>query len=480
MIGITSYGAYIPWYRMDRKVVSNQMSWFAKGNAKGEKAVVNHDEDTITMAYAAANNCISNTDRNLIGGVFMASLSFPFANRQNAGVVANALNLKYDVRTADLAGALKSGTAALLNAIESVASGNTAAAIACASDSRAPKPGSAGDYTYVDGAAAFLIGTEDVIAEYKGYFSTSYDFIDTRRLSDEPFERTWEERWIREEGVMKQVPEAVKGLCEKLSVNIEDISKIVIASPNAGNLNAVAKKLKMNPEKVQDNLVVNIGDTGTALSYLMLISTLETAKPKDKIIVVSYGYGCDALLFEVTEEVTKAQASLKGLKPYLENKRALDSYARYLAYHNVIPLDNGVRGENVAYTALSVLWRQGRSVSALVGTKCKVCGTLQFPTQPVCVNPECGSIEQFEPYCFADKIGKIVSFTSDYLAFSMDPPQYYGLLDMPEGGRLYLEFTDCTNDQIKVGNQLEMTFRKKYTDNVRSHIVYFWKAKPVI
>ena len=49
-VGITSYGAYIPLYRMSRDVF-----YKAWGGAKmaGERAVCNYDEDTVTMAQAA-------------------------------------------------------------------------------------------------------------------------------------------------------------------------------------------------------------------------------------------------------------------------------------------------------------------------------------------------------------------------------------------------------------------------------------------
>lgn len=479
MIGITSYGAYIPWYRMEKKVVARQMSWFAKGDSKGEKAVVNYDEDSITMANAASINCLEGIKRDSIDGLYMASMSFPFSNRQNAGVVASSLNLKNNVRTADYTSALKNGSDALLAGIDSVASGNLNSVLVCSGESRAPKPGSAGEYSYGDGASALLIGNKNVIAEYKGSYSSSYDFLDSRKMSNEQFDHAWEDRWIREEAVLKFIPEAVKGLLEKTELQVDDISKFVIAVPNQGNLTAVTKKLKLPQEKVQDNLVLSVGDTGSSMVGLMTISALETANPGDYIMTVSVGYGCEAILFKITGEVVKAQATLKGIKSYLDNKRSLDNYTRYLAYKGLIPLEEGLRGENIAYTSMSVIWRQGREVSALVGSRCKNCGTVQFPSPQVCVNPECGASE-FEPYEFADKTGKIVSFTQDFLTFSMDPPAFYGLVDMEGGGRLYLEFTDCTADQIKVGSVLEMTFRRKYVDSFRAHISYFWKAKPVM
>ncbi|HPI78133.1 MAG TPA: 3-hydroxy-3-methylglutaryl CoA synthase, partial [bacterium] len=66
MIGITSYGAYIPWNRLQRQSIFQAMGWyspFTYGIAKGEKAVSNHDEDSLSMAVNAGANCVSGLDR---------------------------------------------------------------------------------------------------------------------------------------------------------------------------------------------------------------------------------------------------------------------------------------------------------------------------------------------------------------------------------------------------------------------------------
>lgn len=63
MIGITSFGAYIPRYRLERKLIQEQMAWYSAGFSKGEKAMANYDEDTVTMAVSAAQNALSNVNR---------------------------------------------------------------------------------------------------------------------------------------------------------------------------------------------------------------------------------------------------------------------------------------------------------------------------------------------------------------------------------------------------------------------------------
>ena len=96
MIGITSYGAYIPRLRLDRMSIFQSMGWFAPAImmvAQGERSMCNWDEDTVTMAVAAARDCLKGVDKNTLDGLYLASTTLPFADRQNAGIVKAALNL---------------------------------------------------------------------------------------------------------------------------------------------------------------------------------------------------------------------------------------------------------------------------------------------------------------------------------------------------------------------------------------------------
>ena len=480
MVGITSYGAYIPWYRMNRKIIFDQIGWFnpaTAGVARGEKAVANYDEDTITMAVSAAIDCLTNKDRASIDGLYLASTSLPFAERQNSVIVSEALDLGSGIRTADFSGSLKSGTTALLSAFDAVKEGG--ATMVCASDNRVGKPGSSQEHTFGDGAAALLVGSEGVIAEFKGSYSVSHDFIDYRRTTSEQFDHGWEERWIRDEGYAKIIPEAAMGLAKKYNLNVSDFARIIITCPVAAAVKGLVKMLGANPEQIQDNMIANVGDTGTAMPLMMLAAALEDAKPGDKILVLSYGSGSDALFFEVTDEIKKVQKDRKGIKGHLAEKNDLTIYGKYLVFRNLIPLEVGIRGEDVSPTAMSVLWREGKAISALVGSRCKACGTPQYPRQRICVNPECGAIDEMEDYRFSDKVGTLTSYTGDNLSFTWDPPQIYGLVDFEEGGRLFLDLTDCSLDSVKVGMPVSMSFRKKYSDPQRGFFGYFWKAVPV-
>ena len=482
MIGITSYGAYIPRYRMNRKVVFSAMGWFnsaTAGVARGEKAVANHDEDSITMAVAAARDCLKDSNREEIGGLYLCSTTVPYVERQNAAICGAALALGSNMRTADFGASLRSGTTALMSACEAVTAGNADKFLVCASDSRQGKPGSNMEHTFGDGAAAILVGSDDVIAELKGSYSVFHDFADYRRPEGVTFTTGWEERWIKEEGYAKTIPEAISGLLGKYSLKIDEFAKVAIACPVVGTLKGICKKLGIEPDKVQDTMVSSVGDTGTALSLMMLTATLEEAKPGDKILVAGYGNGCDALVFEVTEQIEKARDRV-GIKGHLAMKKELDNYTRYLVYRDILPVEIGIRGEEIPPVRLSLINREGKTMACLMGSRCKACGTPQYPRQRTCINPECGVIDQMEDYYFHDKHGRIKSFTGDSLAFSIDPPAIYGLIDFDEGGRLYLDITDCELDSLRVGTPVAMTLRRRYADKRRGVYAYFWKAVPVL
>ncbi|MBT4511794.1 MAG: hydroxymethylglutaryl-CoA synthase family protein, partial [Chloroflexi bacterium] len=178
MAGIISYGAYVPYHRINRKTIFGAMGWLdAATNVKGEKAICNYDEDTITMAVTSAIHCLKGLDRNKVDGVYLATISSPAVERQAAGTVASALDMEGNIRSADFAGSTKVGTAALITAYDAVKAGSLNNVLACASDSRTGKPGSGDEQNYGDASTAFLIGNEGVIAEIKGSFSVSYDFM---------------------------------------------------------------------------------------------------------------------------------------------------------------------------------------------------------------------------------------------------------------------------------------------------------------
>ena len=185
MAGIVSYGAYVPWLRINRKTISAAMGWSGAGALPGEKAVANYDEDSISMAVAAGMDCVGDFEREGIGGLYFATTTSPYRERQDSGLISLALDLDSNIRTADFTDTLKAGTTALLSACEAVKAGAVNNLLACASDCRLGRAGSAQEQLFGDGAAAFLIGDKDVIASLDGSYSLSQDFMGHWRAEDD-------------------------------------------------------------------------------------------------------------------------------------------------------------------------------------------------------------------------------------------------------------------------------------------------------
>ncbi len=479
MVGITSYGAYIPWYRINRKTIFSAMGWLNPATLlEGEKAVANYDEDAVTMAVAAGMDCSNGLDLKTIDGLYFATTSSPYRERQGAVIIGTALDLRPDIRTVDITNSVKAGTTALLSACDTVTAGSANSVMLCASDCRIAKPGSSQEEVYGDGAAAFLLGNSGVIASLEGFYSVSYDFMDHWKAEDDEFDRSWEDRWIRDVGYTKFIPEAISGLLKKYELSIKDFAKIAYPCLYTREHVAIGRALGADPGQIQEHMLGTLGNTVTACPLMLLVAALEDAKPGDKILVASYGNGSDALFFQVTDEIEKVR-DRRGIKEHLASKKELTSYEKYASFRNIIPMERGIRGEEISFTQVSMLWRERRGILGLCGSRCRRCGTPQYPPQRICVKPDCGAIDEMEDYRFSDKSGHLFTYTADSLAFTPSPPAVYGMVDFEGGGRYWFDLTDCDPDLLKVGMPLEMSFRRKYLDAARGIHGYFWKATPI-
>jgi 3-hydroxy-3-methylglutaryl CoA synthase len=191
MAGIVSYGAYIPIYRLNREIL-NQV-W--GGAEKGEKAIANLDEDSLTMGVEAARNCLKGVERNSIDALYFASTTPPYKEKQSASIMAAALDLREDIITVDLTDSLRSGTIGLRIALDAVEAGSARKVLLVAADCRIPPPNSAFEPIFGDGAAAFVIGGDSVAVEIEGSCYLTSEFIDVWRLEYDKITRTWEGSW---------------------------------------------------------------------------------------------------------------------------------------------------------------------------------------------------------------------------------------------------------------------------------------------
>ena len=482
-VGIHAYGGYVPKTRLQRAAIAAANAWFnpaLKGLGRGERAIANWDEDAVTMAVEAARDCLNGGGGGLTG-VYLASTSLPFQDRQNAGIVAEALNLGTALQTMDVAGSQRAGTSALATALKVAAGGDRI--LVTAAEKRRTKAASPLELTTGDAGAAFVVGPMaddgDGIARLRGQATQSTDFIDHYRVQDEAYDYTWEERWIRDEGYLKIIPAATAEALDAAGIEAGAVTHFCFPAAMARVGGMLAKKIGMPAESVRDNLQGTLGEAGCAHPLVMLAHCLEDAKPGEIIVVVGFGQGCDALVFEATDAIAGARPE-HGVTGYMARKRADDNYARFLAINDLMVIEQGLRSEVDKQTGLTTHFRNKQMILGLIGGECTACGTLQFPKSNICVNPNCNAVDSQDDHPFSSKVGKLNSYTADRLTYSMDPPAYYGMIQFDEGGRGMLDFTDVEPGRdLQVGEPMRMMFRVKDYDTKRGFRRYFWKATPV-
>ncbi len=472
--GILSFGAYVPALRLSRAVIAEAVAWAVpslKSLAKGERSVANWDEDSVTLAVEAARNCLAGctvTPQQ----VSLASTTLPFADRSNSGIVADALLLPEFTTTEDLGGSRRAATSALVRLGLSPGSRNT---LLLAADCRDAKPGSTQEMNYGDGAAALLLGEGDPIAIIKGAASYHDDFVDQYRAADTDYDYALEERWIREEGYNKLVPKAVTAALDNAGLNVGEIHRVVFPA-SASIAKGVAKAIKADPELFVDPLLNYCGDCGVAHPLLVLAHALETAVPGEKILVIGFGQGADAVVLETTARLADLQKT-HGPSHSLAQKRACKNYTMFLSLKQRLEIDFGLRAERDNRTSQSAFYRRRKDITGMVGGRCKTCNTLQYPRSQVCV--KCAAMDTQQDESLSGLQGRVKSYTEDWLAYTPLPPYIYGNVEFPDGANCMLEFTDFEPGQAKVGSQIRLVFRIKDFDGKRHFRRYFWKPAPL-
>ncbi|MCK9284124.1 MAG: OB-fold domain-containing protein [Rhodocyclaceae bacterium] len=481
MIGIVGYGGYVPRLRLSRKAVVEANAWFAPqfaGKARGTRSMANWDEDSITMAVAAARDCLgADEDRSHVAAVLLASSTLPFAERQNAGIVREALTLGRNVEVMDITGSQRSALSALGEALLR-AKADAGETLVLAADNRETRAASAAELDCGDGAAALLIGRDKVLAEYLGSATVSVDFVDHFRRAGEDIDYVWEERWIRDEGVGKLVPEAIAGALKDAGITAEQIDHFIFPTSLQKMDVQLAKKCGIREAAVVDGLLTQVGDTGVPHALLLLAGILEGAQAGQTILLAQFGSGAQAFVFRVTAAIRSFRPRT-GVSGWLLRGVEETSYTKFLSFKEQLRLERGMRGEQDKKTALTTLYRHREAILGLVAGRCEKTGEVHFPPSRLSYTPGQPALDTQKPYKLAERRGEVLSWSAEYLSFSMAPPHYYGQIDFEGGGRILMEFTDIARGDVESGTKMEMVFRIKDVDEVRGFNRYFWKATPL-
>jgi hydroxymethylglutaryl-CoA synthase len=127
----------------------------------------------------------------------------------------------------------------------------------------------------------------------------------------------------------------------------------------------------------------------------------------------------------------------------------------------------------VIYVVTNVLEHQElRQDVRLYGSRCRACGTVQYPMAHVCI--ACGAREQMEEARLVRR-GTVFTYTVDHLIASIEHPLPMAVIDVDGGGRLYLQVAD--SDRIEIGARVALTYRRLHQGG--GNYNYYWKARPL-
>ena len=268
MGGLVGYGAYVPYYRLERTRIAGVLG---QGGGSGTRSVAAFDEDTTSMAVAAGQAALTGMTgpggppgRGRVRQLFFATTVPAYADKTNATTVHAALRLPADALAVDMAGAVRSGVGALVTA-----AATAVPTMAVLADIRTGRPGSADERDGGDGAAAFVFGGADgdadteVLAEVIGQGCATAEFLDRWRAPGAAASRLWEERFG--EQVYGPLAEAaVADALKQAGLTPGQVDHLIVAGPPARAVSRTVRAAGVPAEAVTDNLAARIGNAGTA------------------------------------------------------------------------------------------------------------------------------------------------------------------------------------------------------------------------
>lgn len=348
-VGIVSYGAYVPRYRITPQEIGSV--WGIDGQAMARnlmieaKSVPGPDEDVITISVEAARNLMKrvNVDPKRIGAIYVGSESHPYAVKPSGTIVAEAIEAAPHLTVADYEFACKAGTAAIQTCMGLVGSGMIEYGLAIGSDTSQGAPGDALEFSASAGGAGFLIGKDRVIATINQTVSYTTDTPDFWRREGQMYP-SHGGRFTGEPAYFKHIIECGKALFAKAATKPSDYQYAVVHQPNGKFPTRVSKQLGFGEAQIKTGLVTPlIGNTYSGSVPIGLSAILDEAKPGERIFAVAYGSGAGSDGFDITvtdEILSFNRDAAPTVKSLIENQRFID-YATYAKFRGKIHLAAG-------------------------------------------------------------------------------------------------------------------------------------------
>ncbi len=340
MVGISSYGFYVPKYRIKTEDIANTWGKNPNDVTKSlriyEKAVAGIDEDSLTMAYESASMALDDISlkKNDLKVVFFGSETPPYVVNPASTILGEFLGIDHNYLAYDTQFACKAATGAIITAASLVKSGYTNYALVVASDKANSKPHDQLEYTASSGSVSIMLGSTEVLLEIIASTSFSSDTPDFWRREGIRYP-SHGGRFTGKPSYFFHIQQAVKELLSKTKMSPSDFTDAIFHMPNGKFPREVANSLGFSKSQVESSLIVDyLGNSYTATALIGLVSVLEKAKNGDLILLASYGSGAgsDAFVFKATKNLEKRRTNFRKL---VEDKKYID-YPMYLKFMNTI------------------------------------------------------------------------------------------------------------------------------------------------
>ncbi|EHB55591.1 protein of unknown function DUF35 [Mycolicibacterium rhodesiae JS60] len=458
-VNIQALGVHVPRWRLDRQGLA--ATWGQAGPG-GSRSVANADEDTVTMAVAAALDALGeDIDRARIDAVLFATTSPVFLEGSHAAIVADALGLSPRL-TLDITSTLRSGLDALRLAGELVRGGSASTVLVVAADQRELPPGSLHERNAGDGAAAVLVSDKPGILALVDSGTVVDHAAGVWRRSGQPNTQFADERFVERELLQPWLVRAAEQVALDANGGVQqDIAQAALGSPLPRCVPAAGTQLGLATGSGDSGRL--IGFCGVAEPFFQLIDALQGRNNTEQIVVAAAGDGGTAVLVRVTDQDNLARP-IKSLKRALRRGRELSPSA-YQRLRGQLPVE-----PVVPFASPALLRREQDGLLGPIGSRCRKCGVAGFPMRRICAS--CHSVDDYDAERLPRR-GTLFTHTVEHLFPGPLNELIMGVVDLGEV-RFYTQITDASAADCVVGTPVELVLRRLHDGAGYPH--YFWKA----
>ncbi len=335
-VGISGYASYIPKLRIKKEEYAKAWGTFSAAGV-AEKSVMGFDEDVLTSATKVSARALQSASisPDKISRMTLASTSAPYIEKLLSGTVVVGVGMPNSVFSSDHTTSTRAGTEGLLACVEHLTANPAGKALAVSADAPTASMWDSFEHPLGAGAAAFIVSSDQMIAELEGWTCYASEYFGERfKPREEAIMHDLNVKKFEEGSLIKNTTSAGTALLKKLGRKPEEYQHVVIQQPDARVPATVAARMQFTDAQLAAGLVSKfLGDLGAASTTVGLAAVLDVAKVGDRIMVISYGSGAgsDAISLKVVSD----KKSAFKVQEQADKKEYID-YIKYLKIKGAI------------------------------------------------------------------------------------------------------------------------------------------------